>query len=166
MDLEALAEIAKLKHRYTRALDTKDWALFRETLLPDATSTYGEHLRFEDRDALCSFMEVTLGPHVVTEHLCGQPEIDVDVDGDTATGTWVLADTVIIPEDGMLLRGAAFYHDRYARDDDGRWRIAHTGYERTYEMVVSLADVPSLQLTSSRFALSITPELSREVTAE
>ncbi len=164
MDLEAVAEITKLKHRYTRALDTKDWSLFRTTLLPDATATYGEHLRFEDRDALCSFMEVTLGPHVVTEHLCGQPEIDVD--GDVATGMWVLADTVIIPEDRMLLRGAAFYHDRYARNDDGEWRIAHTGYERTYEMVVSLVDVPSLQLTSSRFALSITPELPREVAAE
>ena len=32
MDLEALAEITRLKHRYSRALDTKDWALFRETL--------------------------------------------------------------------------------------------------------------------------------------
>ncbi|MFF0816023.1 nuclear transport factor 2 family protein [Rhodococcus sp. NPDC003318] len=156
MDLEALAEITRLKHRYSRALDTKDWALFRDTLLPDATATYGEHLRFEDRDALCSFMEITLGPHVLTEHFCGQPEIDVD--GDVATGTWVLADTVIIPEDGMLLRGSAFYHDRYARNEAGQWRIAHTGYERTYEMVVALADLPSLQLTSNRWAMAINPQ--------
>ncbi|MFD4291737.1 nuclear transport factor 2 family protein [Rhodococcus sp. NPDC058505] len=160
MDLEALAEITKLKHRYTRALDTKDWELFRETLLPDATATYGEHLRFEDRDALCSFMEITLGPHVLTEHLCGQPEIDIT--GDSAAGTWVLADTVIIPEDGMLLRGAAFYHDRYARDESGEWRIAHTGYERTYELVISLADMPSLQLTSNRWAMAITPQAEAE----
>lgn len=156
MDLEALAEIAKLKYRYTRALDTKDWSLFRDTLLPTATATYGEHLRFEDRDALCSFMEITLGPHVLTEHLCGQPEIEVD--GATATGTWVLADTVIFPEDGMLLRGAAFYHDGYARDEAGRWRIAHTGYERTFEIVVALSDVPSLQLTSNRWAMGINPQ--------
>ncbi|GAA4471340.1 nuclear transport factor 2 family protein [Rhodococcus olei] len=164
MDLEAVAEITRLKHRYTRALDTKDWPLFRETLLPDATATYGEHLRFEDRDALCSFMEITLGPHVVTEHLCGQPEIDVI--GDVATGTWVLADTVIIPEDGMLLRGAAFYHDKYARNEAGEWRIAHTGYERTYELVISLADLPSLQLTSNRWALGINPQTAAEAAAE
>ncbi|MFC9786560.1 nuclear transport factor 2 family protein [Rhodococcus sp. NPDC127528] len=150
MDLEAFAEISKLKYRYTRALDTKNWPVFRETLLPDATATYGEHLGFEDRDALCSFMEITLGPHVLTEHLCGQPEIDVS--GDTATGVWVLADTVIIPEDGMLLRGSAFYHDRYARNENGEWRISHTGYERTYEMVIALSDVPSFQLTSNRWA--------------
>ncbi|MFG1784854.1 nuclear transport factor 2 family protein [Rhodococcus oryzae] len=155
MDLEAVAEICRLKYRYTRALDTKDWATFRDTLLPDATATYGEHLRFEDRDALVSFMEITLAPHVLTEHLTGQPEIDVD--GDSASGVWVLSDTVIIPEDGMMLRGAAYYHDRYARGADGRWRIAHTGYERTYEVVISLADIPSFQVTSSRWALSVTP---------
>lgn len=160
MDLEALAEITKLKHRYTRALDTKDWQLFRATLLPGATATYGEHLRFEDRDALCSFMEITLGPHVLSEHLCGQPEIDVA--GDSATGTWVLADTVIIPEDGMMLRGSAFYHDRYARDENGAWLIAHTGYERTYELVFALSDLPSMQVTSNRWALAMQPRPDAE----
>ncbi|EME19542.1 nuclear transport factor 2 family protein [Rhodococcus triatomae] len=164
MDLDALAEIARLKHRYSRALDTKDWPLFRETLLPDATATYGEHLRFEDRDALCSFMEITLGPHVLSEHLCAQPEIEID--GDVATGTWFLQDMVIIPEDGMMLRGAAFYHDRYARNEAGEWRIAHTGYERTFELVLSLADLPSLQLTSNRWALTLNSTPPRERVTE
>ncbi|MFD1810840.1 nuclear transport factor 2 family protein [Rhodococcus gannanensis] len=164
MDLDALAEITRLKHRYSRALDTKDWPLFRETLLPDATATYGEHLRFEDRDALCSFMEITLGPHVLSEHLCAQPEIEID--GDVATGTWFLQDMVIIPEDGMMLRGAAFYHDRYARNEAGEWRIAHTGYERTFELVLSLADLPSLQLTSNRWSLTLNSTPPREPVTE
>lgn len=151
MDLEAVAEICRLKYRYTRALDTKDWPTFRDTLMPDATATYGEHLRFEDREALASFLEVTLGNHVLTEYRCGQPEIDVE--GDSATGIWSLSDTVIIPEDGMLLRGTAFYHDRYVRNADGEWRIAHTGYERTFEVVISLADIPSFQMTSNKWAL-------------
>lgn len=164
MDLEALAEITRLKHRYSRALDTKDWALFRETLLPDATATYGEHLRFEDRDALVSFMEITLGPHVLSEHLCTQPEIDVT--GDVATGTWLLQDVVIIPEDGMMLRGAAFYHDRYARNEAGEWRIAHTGYERTFELVIALSDLPSLQLTSNRWAMAMNSVPPRQAVNE
>ena len=159
MDLEAVALISRLKYRYLRALDTKDWVLFRDTLIPEATATYGEYLRFEDREALVSFMEVTLGPHMLTEYRCGQPEIEVD--GDTAAGVWALSDTVIIPEDGMLLRGAAYYHDRYARGADGQWRISHTGYERTYEVVISLADIPSFQVTSSRWALSVTPSATQ-----
>ncbi|QBJ97597.1 nuclear transport factor 2 family protein [Rhodococcus sp. ABRD24] len=155
MDLEAIAEISRLKYRYVRALDTKSWAEFTETLLPEVTATYAEHLRFDSRDAFVSFLQDTLGPHVITEHHCGHPEIEVN--GDTATGIWYLSDTVVIPGDQMLMHGAAFYQDRYARDGAGRWRIAHTAYERTYESVYSLADVPSFRLTSNRWALIGSP---------
>ena len=44
--------------------------------------------------------------------------------------------------------GAAFYQDRYQRGADGRWRIAHTGYVRTYEAMMSLDDLPSFRLTA------------------
>jgi len=155
VDLEAVAAISRLKYAYLRALDTKCWDEFADTLLPDATANYGEHLAFESRDALVDFMKSNLGPQTITEHHCGHPEIDVD--GDTATGRWYLSDTVLIPEHGMVLRGAAFYSDRYVRGPDGRWRIAHTGYERTYEAVMSLSDIPSFRLTSNRWAADTEP---------
>ncbi|MFC8045901.1 nuclear transport factor 2 family protein [Nocardia sp. NPDC057353] len=146
-----VAAIERLKFRYLRTLDTKAWDEFADTMIPEATATYSEYLQFESREAFLAFLRNTLGPHVITEHRCDHPEIDVD--GDTATGTWYLADTVLIPAHNMLLRGAAFYTDRYRRCDDGRWRIAHTGYERTYEVVLSLSDLPSLRLTASRWGL-------------
>ncbi len=149
--MDDVAAISRLKFRYLRALDTKSWEEFADTMIPEATATYSEYLQFESRDAFLAFMRNTLGPHVITEHRCDHPEIDVE--GDTATGTWYLADTVLIPAHNMLLRGAAFYTDRYARCEDGQWRIAHTGYERTYEVVLSLSDLPSLRLTSSRWGL-------------
>lgn len=155
VDLEAVAAISRLKYAYLRALDTKRWDEFADTLLPDATANYGEHLAFESRDALVEFMKSNLGPQTITEHHCGHPEIDVD--GDTATGRWYLSDTVLIPEHDMVLSGAAFYSDRYVRGPDGRWRIAHTGYERTYEAVMSLADIPSFRLTSNRWAAATEP---------
>ncbi|QLY32568.1 nuclear transport factor 2 family protein [Nocardia huaxiensis] len=151
MDSDAVAAISRLKFRYLRALDTKAWEEFADTMVPEATATYSEYLQFESRDAFLAFMRNTLGPHVITEHRCDHPEIDVD--GDTAVGTWYLADTVLIPGHNMLLRGAAFYSDQYVRCQDGQWRIAHTGYERTYEVVLSLSDLPSLRLTSSRWGL-------------
>ncbi|WP_280209086.1 nuclear transport factor 2 family protein [Nocardia cyriacigeorgica] len=146
-----ISEICRLKYRYLRTLDTKQWDEFADTMVAEATATYSEYLQFESREAFIAFMRNTLGPHVITEHRCDHPEIDID--GDTATGTWYLADTVLIPEHNMLLRGAAFYSDRYIRCDDRRWRISHTGYERTYEVVLSLSDLPSLRLTSSRWGL-------------
>ena len=151
MDLAAVAAISRLKYRYLRALDTKSWDEFADTLIPEATATYSEYLQFESRDALVAFMRNTLGPHVITEHRCDHPEIDID--GEKATGVWYLADTVLIPEHNMLLRGAAYYDDRYVLCDDGEWRIAHTGYRRTYEIVLSLTDIPSFRLTSNRWSL-------------
>lgn len=148
--MDPVADIQRLKYRYARSLDTKSWTEFADTLLPDATATYGEHLEFESRAALIEFMQTTLGPSVITEHHCGHPEIDVN--GNSATGVWYLADTVIIPEHQVILRGAAFYRDRYVRCEDGVWRIAHTGYERTYEYVVSTADLPSFKLTANMWS--------------
>ncbi|WP_281196891.1 nuclear transport factor 2 family protein [Nocardia altamirensis] len=149
--LDDITAISRLKFRYLRSLDTKSWDEFADTMIPEATATYSEYLQFESRDAFLAFMRNTLGPHVITEHRCDHPEIDVD--GDSAIGTWYLADTVLIPGHNMLLRGAAFYSDEYVRCDDGQWRISHTGYERTYEVVLSLSDLPSLRLTSSRWGL-------------
>ena len=44
-----------------------------------------------------------------------------------------------------MLEGAAFYTDRCVRTPDG-WRIAHTGYERTFEVSMSTADLASYKV--------------------
>ena len=53
---------------------------------------------------------------------------------------------MIATEHRVVIVGAAFYQDRYERGGDGRWRIAHTGYVRTYEAMMSLDDLPSFKL--------------------
>ena len=59
---------------------------------------------------------------------------------------------MIATEYRVVIKGAAFYEDRYARGPDGRWRIAHTGYVRIYETTMSLDDLPSLKFTANRWA--------------
>jgi hypothetical protein len=147
MDLVAIREIEQLKYRYTRTLDLKLWDEFAATLTADVSASYGPKLSFAGRDQVVDFMRSSLGPEIITVHHVHHPEIAVS--GETATGSWYLQDTVIITEHRMLLRGAAFYADRYARTDDG-WRIAETGYTRSYESVETLAE--SWQLTANRFA--------------
>jgi len=150
VDLVVLEELRQLKYRYVRALDLKQWDDFADTLTPDVTTNYGAHLTFEDRDAVVTFMRNSLGPTIITVHQCHHPELSVD--GDSATGTWYLDDRVIVLEHRMLLTGAAFYDDTYRRCDDGKWRISHTGYQRSYEAVQSLDDLPSWKLTANRWA--------------
>ncbi|MBF6171783.1 nuclear transport factor 2 family protein [Nocardia blacklockiae] len=154
MDLVALEEIRALKYRYLRSLDTKQWDEFGSTLAEDATGDYGSPsgggpLKFTGRDAIVDYMRKALDTNIITVHVGSHPEITVD--GETATGSWCLEDTVIVPDYGVAIRGAAYYRDRY-RKVDGRWHIAHTGYERLYEATIPLSALPGFTLTANRWA--------------
>jgi hypothetical protein len=70
------------------------------------------------------------------------------VDGDTATGRWYLHDQVLSTAYKFKLEGAAFYEDRYVRTDRG-WKVAHTGYERTFEATYQLDDSVTLKTGSA-----------------
>ncbi len=141
-------EIKRVKYRYLRALDTKHWDEFADTLTEDIVGDYGSSLgeehRFTDRDTLVEFMRKSMPANVLTEHRVTHPEIDVD--GDDATGTWYLQDRVIVPDFNFMLYGAAFYHDRYRRTPDG-WRICATGYQRTYEVNMSTESIGNFKVT-------------------
>jgi hypothetical protein len=155
MDLAALEEIRRLKYRYLRCVDLKLWDEIGEVFTADATVDYGtralgEPIQLRGREEIVAFLRKSLGPGIITVHFASQPEIDVD--GATASGTWSFEDTVIATEYRVVIKGAAFYEDRYARGGDGRWQISHTGYVRTYEVMMSLDDVPSLKFTANRWA--------------
>jgi len=155
MDLVALEEIRRVKYRYLRCVDLKRWEEMAEVFTADATADYGspatgKPLKFGSRDEIITFLRDNLGPGIITLHAAGQPEIDIDAD--TATGRWRFEDTVVVTEFRLLIKGAAFYEDRYARGEDGRWRIAHTGYVRIYETMQSLDDLPSLKFTANHWA--------------
>ncbi|HEX5189829.1 MAG TPA: nuclear transport factor 2 family protein [Streptosporangiaceae bacterium] len=155
MDLSELEKIRRLKYRYLRCVDLKRWDEISDVFTPDATADYGtpsagRPLRLASRDEIVGFLRDSLGNGIITLHSAGQPEIDID--GDTAKGTWRFEDTVIAIDFNVLITGAAFYEDRYRRCDDGAWRICHTGYERIYEASMSLDDLPSWKLTVNRWS--------------
>jgi hypothetical protein len=158
VDLSALEEIKRLKHRYLRAVDLKLWHELADTLTDDAVADYGteatgEPLRFEGREAILAFMRENLGPGIITTHSAGQPEIDID--GASASGTWGFQDVVIATEFKTIVQGAAFYEDEYRREADGRWRIAKTGYVRTYEFLHTFDSLPGFNLTANRWAKNL-----------
>jgi hypothetical protein len=127
--------IAAVKYRYLRALDTKDWDTFADTLTEDITGDYGDRLHFANRTELVDYMRSSLGPGVITEHRVTHPEISVD--GDEGRAVWYLQDRVIAAEFNFMLIGAAFYRDSYRRTPEG-WKISGTAYDRTYEATMSL----------------------------
>ena len=143
-DLEAIEAIKRVKYRYLRALDTKHWDDFADTLTEDVVGEYGSSMgkahRFTNRSDLVEFMRTSMPASVITEHRVSHPEITVEDGGeaDEAEAVWYLQDRVIVAEHDFMLFGAAFYRDRYRRTEDG-WKICATGYQRTYEATQSLA---------------------------
>jgi 3-phenylpropionate/cinnamic acid dioxygenase small subunit len=139
-DLETIEAIKRVKYRYLRALDTKHWDDFADTLTEDIVGEYGSSMgkehRFTNRADLVEFMRTSMPANIYTEHRVTHPESTID-DSDEAEGTWYLQDRVIVPEFNFMLFGAAFYHDRYRKTEDG-WKICATGYQRTYEVTQSL----------------------------
>ena len=137
-----IEEIKQVKYRYLRALDTKHWDDFADTLTEDVVGDYGESLgeehHFTDRATLVEFMRNSMPAGIITEHRVTHPEIAID--GDEATGIWYLQDKVIAAEFNFMLIGAGFYHDSYRRTADG-WKISKTGYDRTYDASLSTETV-------------------------
>lgn len=138
MDIE---DIKRLKYAYLRCLDTKRWDELAATFTEDATSAYDSgKYAFTGRGAIMEFLRGALGnPKIVSMHHAHHPEIEL-IDSSNARGIWYLEDMVIFTEANMVIRGAAFYDDRYVKVG-GRWLIRHTGYVRTFEEMLGRGDV-------------------------
>lgn len=151
-ELRELEAIKRLKYRYLRTLDAKEWDALADTLTEDATCAYGDGaFSFEGRDAILDFLRKALGGrNMVSSHRVHHPEIDFRSETQ-AVGLWALDDVVIETGSGTVIRGAATYRDEYVKQG-GEWRIRSTGYERLYEETFLRKDVPSLRLTANRWS--------------
>lgn len=146
-----VAAIHALKYRYLRTLDTKQWDEFANTLCEDVVADYGSHagdreLKFSGRSAVVEYLSGAMGSFLTSVHSCSHPEIEMS--GDEAVGSWLLQDVVLIPAKRLEIRGAAYYRDRYRRED-GVWRIAETGYERIYETVTSYEEAQGYRILAN-----------------
>jgi hypothetical protein len=146
-DLQAIEAIKRLKYKYMRCLDQKLWREMGECFTENATAAYsGGKYSFQGRQAILDFFVQAMGrPGVLSSHRVHHPEIDLTSET-TATGIWALEDVFIDEGAGVTIRGAAFYRDEYVRIG-AEWKIAHTGYERTYEEMETRKEMPWLRMT-------------------
>jgi SnoaL-like domain len=128
-------EIQKLKARYFRFMDTKQWEdfgdLFTEDLkfyIVSGSASGSAEPTFDGREALISYLAAS-DPGKVTVHQGHMPEIEFTGE-DTATGVWAMFDWVDDPGRGGAWQGFGHYHERYVRAADGRWRISEVRLTR------------------------------------
>ena len=129
LDIEA---IKRLKARYFRTLDTKDWDGFAAVFSPDAVMEIPEaDVRMVGSAEIAGSVGAAL-EGTTTVHHGHMPEIEL-TGPDTATGIWAMADYVEWPpsEAGERtgLMGYGHYVEEYRRTDEG-WQIARLRLDR------------------------------------
>ena len=125
-----IESIRRLKARYFRTMDTKDWAGMREVFTDDVvidTSEAGGGV-VSGADEFMDFLQGALRG-TVTVHQGHMPEIDVTSETQ-ATGIWALNDIVIWPN-GQRLDGYGHYHETYEKIG-AEWRIKSSKLTRLH----------------------------------
>lgn len=154
-ELEELEAIKRLKYKYLRCIDTKQWKELREVFTDDAVASYDSgRYSANGLDELIDFLLGTLErTDVASMHQVHCPELEIT--GETsARGIWYFHDFVVNPgpvSGGMpghsVLQGAGFYDDQYVKQD-GAWKIKQVGYQRTFELVTPFEEGPGVSLRS------------------
>ena len=134
--LTEIEAIKKLKARYFRLMDTRQWEAWAEGFTDDARLRWGPEASnvIEGRSEIVATVSRTLAD-AVTCHHGHMPEIEL-LDAESAEGIrsakgiWAMFDLVDHPD--FLLRGFGHYHDHYVKQD-GHWRIRSTRLTRLRE---------------------------------
>ena len=129
LDIE---EIKRLKARYFRTLDHKDWEGYGQVFAREGVLEVPEAGMIENgRDAVVAAVSGALRG-ATTVHQGHMPEIEL-TGPDTAQGTWAMSDFVEWTrpdaERRAGLTGFGHYVEEYVRED-GEWRIARSRLER------------------------------------
>jgi hypothetical protein len=147
-DLQEIESIKKMKHRYFRHVDCKQFDALLDLFADGATSSYdsGRHA-FEGKSAILEFFQQGLSnPKILTQHHGHHPEIEI-TGPNTATGVWYMDDTVHILEHNRKVRGNGIYWDEYIKVE-GQWKFQHTGYERVWEYSELMPDSSNFRFKS------------------
>lgn len=135
-DAAALLEIEtikRLKARYCRYLDTKDWqswrSLFADDFLSDTSAAGGKVIR--GADEFVAFTRKSMR-NQATVHQVHAPEIEL-TSPTTARGVWALEDVVRFGP-GVNLRGYGHYTETYEKVD-GQWLFSSSTLTRLREDV-------------------------------
>jgi len=163
--LIAVEDIKKLKARYFRDLDTKDWDDLPSIFALDAAFDLravnsvrqlttgemmpplgGEDQIFRGRATIVAMIRSAL-EGLYTVHHGHTPEIEI-TGATTARGIWVLEDMLRKPSGQLLFTGFGHYHETYENGGSG-WEIKTSRLTRLYMDGGSL-DVPDADQVRER----------------
>ena len=123
MDIQRISdelEISALLTRYARAVDTKDWDLYRSVFTDDAVIDYSANgIPAGSRDDIAEFLargftRIPMSMHYITN-------IESQIDGETAQVRAMFYNPMQLPGMTELSYCGGYYYHELVRIDDG-WR--------------------------------------------
>jgi hypothetical protein len=125
-DAQALSDRAAIEdvlHRYTTALDTKDWALLDQVFSPQGTADYsqvgGPQQLVVSSNAVGNLLKATLGT-LITQHVSSNTLIELN--GDSAKVVSYLIAQHWRKSDGVAFITYGRHVDTFVREASG-WRV-------------------------------------------
>lgn len=115
------SEISALLYRYARAVDSKDWELYRSVFTEDAVIDYSSAGAVVGaRDDVVDWFAANFGVIPWSMHYITNIEI-LDGDGDTATVQAMFYNPMQLPGMTEMSACGGYYHHQLVRTPDG-WR--------------------------------------------
>ena len=116
-------EIKALLDRYARAVDTKDWELYRSVFTDDAQIDYSSAgIPAASRDEIADLFSAAFEPIPWTMHYI--TNVECDIDGDTATVRAMFFNPMQLPGMAEQSSCGGYYFHNLVRTPEG-WRSRH-----------------------------------------
>ncbi|MGE2718738.1 nuclear transport factor 2 family protein [Mycolicibacterium celeriflavum] len=113
-------DIAALLHRYARAVDTKDWELYRSVFTDDAHIDYSSAgAVVGSRDEVVEWFAANFG--VIPWSMHHITNVEADINGDTARVRAMFYNPMQLPGMAEPSFCGGYYHHELVRTPDG-WR--------------------------------------------
>jgi NADPH:quinone reductase-like Zn-dependent oxidoreductase len=122
--LAAIEEIKRLRARFARCMDTKQWVELHDTIADDCVFDARMEGVVDDlwigAEDIVANIRRTLETAVSVHHAT-MPEIEI-TSPTTAKAIWAMDDLLRFPGD-LVLVGYGHYHESYEKQADGKWRL-------------------------------------------
>lgn len=125
-------EIEDLLIRYSHAVDSHDWDLYRTVFTKDAYIDYSEFGGSKGNlEETVAFLDQAMPRFKSHQHMVGNTVLELD--GDTARARTICFNPMVMDSDGqeLVFFCGLWYRDELVRTPDG-WRIKHRYEERSY----------------------------------
>lgn len=128
----AYTRLRRLQNRYADLVTRRAWPELHEIMRPDCVVTVNlvdDEIRFDGPQAIGDFIGAQLEQFDFFEFVILNTVMDIDAHTGVAAARMYIQEARQNVVDGKRSDTYGVYHDRFERDDDGRWWFASRRYQ-------------------------------------